>query len=114
MREPAKPVEQPVTEKSEVLIDNELKWAEDVCPNNGVIAEILADDFQGTTSGGERHTKAAQLRDDRPTLRPPVRIDDARFLILFIPGQDWASFPAVCTPRQSQNPSGRDAIPGLD
>jgi hypothetical protein len=29
------------------MIDMERKWAEGVCTNNGVISELLADDFQG-------------------------------------------------------------------
>jgi hypothetical protein len=36
------------------MIDMERKWAEGVCTNNGVISELLADDFQGASTRGER------------------------------------------------------------
>src|SRR4051794_16192725 len=31
------------------IIDMERKWAEGVCADNGVVAVLLADDFQGTS-----------------------------------------------------------------
>jgi hypothetical protein len=34
------------------MIDMERKWAEGVCVNNGVVSELLADDFQGTSTPG--------------------------------------------------------------
>ena len=40
------------------MIDMERKWAEGVCANNGVVSELLADDFQGTNTHGERYDKA--------------------------------------------------------
>ena len=49
------------------MIDMERKWAEGVCANNGVITELLADDFQGTSTNGERYTKADELRDEKGT-----------------------------------------------
>jgi len=33
--------------------------------NNGVVAGLLADDFQGTSTTGARFTKADELRDER-------------------------------------------------
>jgi len=47
------------------MIEMERKWAEGVCVNNGIVAELLADDFQGTTTGGERFNKADELRDEK-------------------------------------------------
>jgi hypothetical protein len=47
------------------MIDMERKWAEGVCANNGVVAELLADDFQGTSTRGERFNKADELRDEK-------------------------------------------------
>ena len=47
------------------MIDMERKWAEGVCANNGVISELLADDFQGTSTRGERYSKADELRDEK-------------------------------------------------
>jgi hypothetical protein len=35
------------------MIDMERKWAEGVCVDNGVVSELLADDFQGTSTHGE-------------------------------------------------------------
>ncbi len=47
------------------MIDMERKWAEGVCTNNGVVSELLADDFQGTSTRGERYTKEDELRDEK-------------------------------------------------
>ena len=47
------------------IIDMERKWAEGVCVNNGVVAGLLAGDFQGTSTSGARFTKADELRDEK-------------------------------------------------
>ena len=47
------------------IIEMERKWAEDVCIDNGVIAGLLADDFQGTSTKGTRFTKADELKDEK-------------------------------------------------
>ena len=47
------------------IIDMERKWAEGVCVDNGIVAALLADDFQGTSTKGERFTKADELRDEK-------------------------------------------------
>jgi hypothetical protein len=47
------------------IIQMERKWAEGVCVNNGVVAGLLADDFQGTSTQGARFTKADELRDEK-------------------------------------------------
>ncbi|MFY9909835.1 MAG: nuclear transport factor 2 family protein [Candidatus Sulfotelmatobacter sp.] len=47
------------------IIDMERKWAEGVCVDNGVVARLLADDFQGTSTAGARFTKADELRDEK-------------------------------------------------
>jgi hypothetical protein len=61
------------------MIDMERKWAEGVCANNGVISELLADDFQGTSTGGERYTKEDELRDEKgPHSAHGCALDDAR------------------------------------
>src|ERR1700693_395468 len=61
------------------MIDMERKWAEGVCTNNGVVAELLADDFQGTTTGGERFNKADEVRDEKgPRSAHGCALDDAR------------------------------------
>ncbi len=61
------------------MIDMERKWAEGVCTNNGVISDLLADDFQGTSTGGERFTKADELRDEKgPHSAHGCALDDAR------------------------------------
>ena len=43
----------------------EQKWAEGVCVDNGVVAGLLADDFQGTSTNGSRFTKVDELRDEK-------------------------------------------------
>jgi hypothetical protein len=47
------------------MIDMERKWAEGVCGNNGVIADLLAEDFQGTSTSGRRYNKADELSDEK-------------------------------------------------
>jgi hypothetical protein len=47
------------------IIDMERKWAEGVCADNGVVAALLADDFQGTSTNGERFKKAYELKDEK-------------------------------------------------
>jgi len=47
------------------IIESERKWAEGVCGNNGVVAGLLAEDFQGTSTTGARYTKADELRDEK-------------------------------------------------
>jgi hypothetical protein len=49
------------------IIDQERKWAEGVCVDNGVVAGLLADDFQGTSTKGSRFTKADELKDEKST-----------------------------------------------
>jgi hypothetical protein len=61
------------------MVDMERKWAEGVCTNNGVIAELLADDFQGTSTGGERYNKEDELRDEKgPHSAHGCALDDAK------------------------------------
>ncbi|MBI2679129.1 MAG: nuclear transport factor 2 family protein [Candidatus Koribacter versatilis] len=43
----------------------ERKWAEGVCADNGVVATLLAEDFQGTSTDGARFTKADELKDEK-------------------------------------------------
>ena len=47
------------------MIEMERKWAESICVDNGVVASLLADDFQGTSTNGARFTKADELKDEK-------------------------------------------------
>ena len=47
------------------IIDMERKWAEGVCVDNGVVAGLLADDFQGTSPNGTRFGKADELKSEK-------------------------------------------------
>jgi hypothetical protein len=47
------------------IIELERKWAEGVCVDNGVVAGLLANDFQGTSTTGARFNKADELRDEK-------------------------------------------------
>ena len=61
------------------MIEMESKWAEGVCTNNGVVSELLAEDFQGTSTGGERYSKADELRDEKgPHSARDCGLDDAK------------------------------------
>src|ERR1700716_3832939 len=55
----------PDDKTAKFMMDMERKWAEGVCTNNEVISELLADDFQGTSTSGERYNKADELRDEK-------------------------------------------------
>ena len=69
----------PDDKTAKFMIDMERKWAEGVCANNGVVAELLADDFQGTSTRGERYNKADELRDEKgPHSAHGCALDDAR------------------------------------
>src|SRR4030088_1756208 len=56
------------------IIEMERKWAEGVCVDNGVVAGLLADDFQGTSKKGARFTKADELKDEKA--HAPLMIAD--------------------------------------
>ena len=61
------------------MIDMERKWAEGACTNSGVVSELLADDFQGTNTAGERYSKADELRDEKgPHSAHGCALDDAK------------------------------------
>ncbi len=69
----------PDDKTAKFMIDMERKWAEGVCMNNGVISELLADDFQGTSTGGERYNKEDELRDEKgPHSAHGCTLDDAK------------------------------------
>ena len=64
---------------AQYIIDMERKWAEGVCVNNGVIAGLLAEDFQGTSTNGARFTKADELRDEKgPRTAHDCGLDSAK------------------------------------
>ena len=50
---------------AQYIIEMERKWAEGVCADNGVVAGLLADDFQGTSTQGARFKKADELKDEK-------------------------------------------------
>jgi hypothetical protein len=50
---------------AQYIVAMEREWAEGVCVDNGVVAGLLAEDFQGTTPSGSRFTKADELRDEK-------------------------------------------------
>ena len=55
----------PGDKTAQYMIDMERKWAEGVCVDNGVVAGLLAEDFQGTSTQGARFNKADELRDEK-------------------------------------------------
>ena len=61
------------------IIDMESRWAEGVCVDNGVVAGLLADDFQGTSVKGARFTKADELKDEKsPRTAHDCGLDEAK------------------------------------
>jgi ketosteroid isomerase-like protein len=64
---------------AQFMIEMERKWAEGPCTNNGVVSELLADDFQGTSTTGERYSKADELRNEKgPHSAHGCALDDAK------------------------------------
>jgi len=64
---------------AQFIINSERQWAEGVCVNNGVVARLLADDFQGTSTSGARYHKADELRDEKgPHIAHDCGLDEAR------------------------------------
>ncbi|MBZ5648436.1 MAG: nuclear transport factor 2 family protein [Acidobacteriia bacterium] len=45
------------------IIDMERQWAEEPCDHNLIAENILADDFQGTSTDGKRYSKAEEVED---------------------------------------------------
>ena len=61
------------------IVDMERKWAEGVCADNGVVAKLLAEDFQGTSTSGVRFTKADELKDEKsPRSAHDCGLDEAK------------------------------------
>ena len=66
-------------ETAKYMISMERKWAEGVCADNGVVAGLLADDFQGTSPKGARFTKADELKDEKgPRIAHDCGLDEAK------------------------------------
>lgn len=64
---------------AQYIIEMERKWAEGVCVDNGVVAGLLADDFQGTSTKGARFTKADELKDEKSVrIAHDCGLDDAK------------------------------------
>ena len=82
----------PDDKTAKFMIDKERKWAEGVCTNNGVVSESLAEDFQGTSTRGERYNKADELRDEKgPHSAHDCALDDAKVRFFsFSSGEDVA------------------------
>jgi len=55
----------PDDKTAQSIIEMERKWAEGVRVDNGVVAGLLADDFQGTSAKDARFTKADELKDEK-------------------------------------------------
>jgi hypothetical protein len=69
----------PDDKRAQYIIDMERKWAEGVCVDNGVVASLLADDFQGTSTKGARFTKTDELKDEKsPRSAHDCGLDEAK------------------------------------
>ena len=104
----------PDDKTAKFMIDMERKWAEGLCTNNGVISELLADDFQGTGTSGKRYTKADELRDEKgPHSAHGGALDDARVRFFFFPfgRRRGHHLRQRARHRQRQNASETKAVP---
>src|SRR5260370_4016945 len=107
----------PDDKTAKFMIDMERKWAEGVCTNNGVISELLADDFQGTGTGGERYNKENELRDEKgPHSAHGCALDDAkvRFFSSSLGGEDVAIIYGSEHAIRQDKASRSEAVPGLE
>ena len=69
----------PDDKTAQYIVEMERKWAEGVCVDNGVVAALLAHDFQGTSTKGARFTKAEELKDEKsPRTAHDCGLDDAK------------------------------------
>ena len=69
----------PDDKTAKYIVDMERKWAEGVCGDNGVIAGLLAEDFQGTSTSGTRFNKADELKDEKgPRSAHDCGLDEAK------------------------------------
>ena len=69
----------PDDKTAKYIIDMERKWAEGVCVDNGVVAGLLAEDFQGTSTKGVRFTKTDELKDEKsPHTARDCGLDEAK------------------------------------
>lgn len=69
----------PDDKTAKYIVDMERKWAEGVCVDNGVIAGLLAEDFQGTSTSGTRVNKADELKDEKgPRSAHDCGLDEAK------------------------------------
>ena len=69
----------PDDKTAKFMIDMERKWAEGVCTDNGIISELLAEDFQGTSTRGGRYTKADEQKDEKgPRSAHDCALEDAK------------------------------------
>jgi hypothetical protein len=94
------------------IIEMERKWAEGVCVDNGVVAGLLADDFQGTSTKGARFTKADELKDEKGARTAhDCGLDEAKVRFF---GDRLAVVYGTEHARQRQVPAERKGVPGLD
>ena len=69
----------PTDPTARYIVESERTWAESVCVNNGIVAHLLADDFQGTSTSGARFSKADELHDEKgPHIARDCGLDEAR------------------------------------
>jgi hypothetical protein len=61
------------------LIALERQWAEQTCTHKMIVDTLLADDFQGTSPGGSRYSKADAINDaeSTDTVARDCRLDSA-------------------------------------
>lgn len=69
----------PDDKTAQYIIEKERRWNEGICLDNGVVAGLLADDFEGTSTNGARFTKADELRDEKsPRTARDCGLDEAK------------------------------------
>jgi uncharacterized protein DUF4440 len=62
------------------MVDAERQWAEAACNHNRIAEKILAEDFQGTSPGGQRYPKSEEVAElaEVSTTAQDCRLLDAK------------------------------------
>ena len=60
------------------IIANEAKWANSSCSPQAELKEFVADDFQGTSTSGNRYPKADAIMSDTNALARNCQLGDVR------------------------------------
>ena len=83
------------------IIEREAKWANSSCAQEPDLKEFIADDFQGTSTKGERHMKAEVITTDMNALAHDCKLGDVKIRF-------FGDFLAIAYGSESRIPKSND------